>query len=685
MSIGPGLRAAGPAFRAIVLLPLAALAACGDEGSPSPGEVEVVASVELDRDTLTLRVGQQAALHATVRNERGQVLSSAGVTWAALDPDTATVSPGGVVAALVPGRARIVATTDGRSDTADVRVRHSDDLPTELAGSYRPVRFHLAAGETYTATADVVIRTDELLRIDGELLYEPGVSVVLHSADSLVVTGSVGPVEPEGSPALVLAADAGATDPCGRALPGDLLISAREVELTGDGAGGGGLGGLRSAGNLWVASAGSNGQLTISYKVLTSGEGYEGCKGHDGGLGYSIEIGTGAANILVAERLGSPHAPFDAIGLFSAGIYAGWGGRGWSNQGETEKEGSTRVAEATNGGPGGDLRITSARLLRFGADVGAGRGGGGGHVAAAAISGGGVDGAGEDLRARSGSGGASGSILVVAPQLELESPRFEAGDLGWPGALFVTGGHGSSGKPGGRFDLTIGRFGPPGRLVLNGEEQALTPTHFEVSVEVLNALNGGRAVEQVDGGDGGQLEMRFEDASPRAADYRIIVRNAGNGGAGFNGCEAGGTYGTNGGHGGRLDIPLPVRPIVLEGRNFSGGDGGDGNGFGTGGFRGRDVTIASPFGEQGEDGARCPATVPALELAYALSDDFPAGAVIALDRIQGLHTAQPEEGCASEHVHALASEGITIDGMGPFPDPDPFGCGYGVVVASQPM
>jgi hypothetical protein len=31
------------------------------------------------------------------------------------------------------------------------------------------------------------------------------------------------------------------------------------------------------------------------------------------------------------------------------------------------------------------------------------------------------------------------------------------------------------------------------------------------------------------------------------------------------------------------------------------------------------------------------------------------------------------------HVHALASEGITIDGMGPFPDADPFGCGCGVI------
>jgi hypothetical protein len=61
---------------------------------------------------------------------------------------------------------------------------------------------------------------------------------------------------------------------------------------------------------------------------------------------------------------------------------------------------------------------------------------------------------------------------------------------------------------------------------------------------------------------------------------------------------------------------------------------------------------------------------------------FTAGTLIALDRIQGGYVAEPDA-CPEQHLHAASPGGITIDGQGPFPDPDPTTCGYGVIVQSD--
>jgi RHS repeat-associated protein len=58
---------------------------------------------------------------------------------------------------------------------------------------------------------------------------------------------------------------------------------------------------------------------------------------------------------------------------------------------------------------------------------------------------------------------------------------------------------------------------------------------------------------------------------------------------------------------------------------------------------------------------------------------FAAGSVISLDRIEGGSIAPPDS-CATVHLHS--SGGITIDGEGPFSDPNPPVCGFGQVVAS---
>jgi hypothetical protein len=74
-------------------------------------------------------------------------------------------------------------------------------------------------------------------------------------------------------------------------------------------------------------------------------------------------------------------------------------------------------------------------------------------------------------------------------------------------------------------------------------------------------------------------------------------------------------------------------------------------------------------------------TVPMLMLEAALADDlFPAGPY-ALSRIDGGRVVTGEAGCrdGAPHLHADGG-GISIDGFGPLPDPNPSGCGYGLVV-----
>ena len=71
----------------------------------------------------------------------------------------------------------------------------------------------------------------------------------------------------------------------------------------------------------------------------------------------------------------------------------------------------------------------------------------------------------------------------------------------------------------------------------------------------------------------------------------------------------------------------------------------------------------------------------AVQLTDALSQDFPAGAVICLNRIVGGHVAGPDT-CATNHYHG-GGQTITIDGKGPFADPHPTQCGFGPIVPCQ--
>jgi hypothetical protein len=114
---------------ACALLVLAA--ACGRDatGPAQPGADAATITIAPAIDTLRA-IGAVRPLAATVRNQSGQVLNDVTVTWSSLAPAIASVSPAGVVVAVGPGTARVVARAGTVADTADVVVRQ---VPVALA------------------------------------------------------------------------------------------------------------------------------------------------------------------------------------------------------------------------------------------------------------------------------------------------------------------------------------------------------------------------------------------------------------------------------------------------------------------------------------------------------------------------------------------------------------------------
>jgi hypothetical protein len=81
-----------------------------------------VATVVVSPDAVTLQATQTRQLAANAHAASGAVLTGRAVAWTALDPAVATVSTGGEVLAVAVGQGRVVATIEGRADTAVVTV-----------------------------------------------------------------------------------------------------------------------------------------------------------------------------------------------------------------------------------------------------------------------------------------------------------------------------------------------------------------------------------------------------------------------------------------------------------------------------------------------------------------------------------------------------------------------------------
>jgi uncharacterized lipoprotein YddW (UPF0748 family) len=95
-------------------------AACSGDGPSGPGSDDKIAEVVLSHDSATLTQGASLQLQATVRSASRAPLTRP-VAWSSSAPAVAAVE-GGMVRALTPGTALVVARAEGVADTARITV-----------------------------------------------------------------------------------------------------------------------------------------------------------------------------------------------------------------------------------------------------------------------------------------------------------------------------------------------------------------------------------------------------------------------------------------------------------------------------------------------------------------------------------------------------------------------------------
>ncbi len=132
-------------IRLLVLATLLVLAPACEEVTVS---VVDVASVTVDPGNVTLVTDGSTQLLATPRDAAGRPLSGRSITWSSENPGVATVTPSGAVSGMAPGAARIVATAEGVTGTAQVTVQPGPQivLSREATGFTSPL-----GGGTLTA------------------------------------------------------------------------------------------------------------------------------------------------------------------------------------------------------------------------------------------------------------------------------------------------------------------------------------------------------------------------------------------------------------------------------------------------------------------------------------------------------------------------------------------------------
>ena len=124
---------------------------CG-QANPDPDIIHVT-SVELDKTSATLTIGDTETLTATVLPENA---TDKSVTWSTSDWNVATVNQNGIVTAVGPGNAAITVKTNDGDKTAACVVEVSERTIHVSSVSLDKTSITLAAGDTETLTATVL-------------------------------------------------------------------------------------------------------------------------------------------------------------------------------------------------------------------------------------------------------------------------------------------------------------------------------------------------------------------------------------------------------------------------------------------------------------------------------------------------------------------------------------------------
>lgn len=132
-------------------------AACGggkDAGPPPPPPPPppVLTTVTVSLSAATISVGQTATASASGLDQNGAAISVGAVVWSSGAPAVASVSAGGVVSALAPGQAQIVATAGSKQGQLSLTVTPVPVATVVVA----PATTTLAIGATQQLTASTL-------------------------------------------------------------------------------------------------------------------------------------------------------------------------------------------------------------------------------------------------------------------------------------------------------------------------------------------------------------------------------------------------------------------------------------------------------------------------------------------------------------------------------------------------
>lgn len=631
---------------------------------------QVPTTMSLSPTTATVAPGASQALAVTVSDARGIAIPNPSVAWNTSAPAIAAVNTAGVVSGVAVGSATITATLGALVRTAEITVAYPDLVlarDTTLSGSHTFRTLSIPANFTLTASGALVLRSTGLISIAG------------------TITGSCVPVDIGSDTALVINGGR-IQNGCATGTGGDLRVAATgELLLTNAT--------LTSSGDISLtndptlteaAFPAVHGATAMRASTRLGGVPFTRLENstiryHGGGTGpdpaangaNGTNGGNGANGRRVRMLLNG-----NAIFAGSTLLWAQDGGNGGTG---TNTASTTLSVTGGSGGSGGDIRVFIGGTLTYSGASNAlrsGRGGHGGAATATTTQNAGLP-AGPAATATGGIGGAPGLIDVRATggiaggsALTLEVPR--GGDGGNATATAANGvdalvaGPNAPAQPGGTATATGGRGGstPAARLSASGVTGG-APTVAVAGggagghAEAFSGDGGRGAKPQKAGAAGGAIVATAgAGGDSRLRNLADVLVGAGgnggngawlggNGGAGWNDCQAGelevggnggaggsatGARGTGGTGGAGLAGQNGTTRFATVGNGGRGGDGappGTPGAAGANGVAGAIGMTTAPIFQPGGNGTDCSPVPPPPAIRLRVAGIQNSGGVVS--------------------------------------------------------
>jgi uncharacterized protein YjdB len=176
--------------RAAVTITVTPGAAAATDSTPPAPVVPTVSTVSVTLASSALTVGQSTQANAVLRDSASNVLTGRTISWATSDAAIATVSADGLVTAIKPGPASIIASAEGMTGSASVSVAAPVLVPRTVSVTTNAST--LRVGEFTQATA-IVKDVNGTVMSDVTVTWSSApTSVVAISSNGLAQARSVG-------------------------------------------------------------------------------------------------------------------------------------------------------------------------------------------------------------------------------------------------------------------------------------------------------------------------------------------------------------------------------------------------------------------------------------------------------------------------------------------------------------